>query len=202
MNIVYLPSQLHLSYTSSVEIDVLQSIADELFPDLENSEVRDETLYLYEPNELIKFIHISKSKIGVIFSKEVVKTGSVESAWDDVEKLLLNLNPTKLKNYSLEVKVVKPFSAKKKIDQESKRLSPVKGFRAGSLTLYPDDDHSYFVKVSTVVKSKSNYGLMLNFKYLEPKLKINTVIEKLKENISEFDDIEKVEAKVNGILAL
>lgn len=199
MNIDFLPSQLHLNYRSKIDISPLLTFVENIFPDMGNAEISDDTLNLYEPREHIEFIHVSTRRIGIIFSENIT-TLHAEEAWKDVAKILSELQVSKMQKYTWEYKLVKLFKSKSERDAVAKRLSPVKDYIVKALTLYPEGDLGYFVRLSMVSKDKKEHGIMLNFTHEVPKISLKEVPQTLMGQVGVFDSTDKTEALIDKVL--
>lgn len=192
MNIEHLPSRLHIKFSSRVDIEALLPIAESVFPDAEKTEIKNDTLYIYEANDFIEFIHISQQKIGVIFAPEVVTSGDTDQAWGFIDPLMSKLKVSKLSKLDWEIKLVQPFKSKKERDVASFMLSPIDGYGVGSLTLYPKENSNYSISLEMVNKDKKEYGIMLNVEYKVKSISRKDVSSKLAHLRNEFTGSEYV----------
>ncbi len=199
MQVEYLPSQLHFNIRTEISLEDLSLRATEIFPNAENIEIKDDTLYLYDPNQLIEFIHISQLKVGIIFSPEL-DNENLENAWIDIKELLDASKVKTMRKLNWQLKVVQPFKSKKERDSVSKKLSPVTGYEANALTLYPSKKRSFYVRVAMVTKAKKEHGFLLNFNYELSTIKTTEVLEQLKSFLESFSDTSNIKAIVKGIL--
>ena len=201
MNIEHLPSQLHLSFHSDVDLEILLQNVENFFPNAEKVEIRNDTLYIYKANEDIEYIHLSQHKLGVIFSPEVVTTGNIDSAWSSVETLISKLKVSKLSKFDWQVKIVHPFKSKTERDSASIMLSPFDGYKASTLTLHPKKKSNYSVGLNMVNKDKKQYGILVKFTY-----KINSIYKKdvplkLMQLRNEFVDSNEAKSMVNRFIS-
>lgn len=200
-NIEYLPSQLHFNIDTDVDLEDLLPRAADLFPDAKKIEIRGQTLYLYDPTKIIEFIHISQHKVGIVLLPEMINTDDIEeSVWKDIEKLMDDLNVLKLTKFNWVIKVVYPFKMKEGQGQVASKLSPVEGYEASALTLYPKEKKGYHIHLSMVTKDESKSGLLVSFAYEIATIQKVDVLSKIKNFKRDFNESNDVHTVVEGIL--
>jgi hypothetical protein len=199
MNTESLPSQLHIGYSSKVDVESLCSQIEELFPDAESIEYRDDTIYVYEADELIKFIHMSQDTIGIMFPTDVTSSAIVQTVWERIEPVFKLLRVTKFSKFDWKLKIVQPFKSKIERDLLSKKLSPIDGYMANSLTLYPENESGYSVSMDMVNKEKKEYGILLKFTYRQKNISKKDFLSEILAMEKDFINSDPASTVMNRI---